>query len=86
MSKFIVALAIATSANVYSGNETPVVDTAVKTTPWDVIGMYETDRAADLKFIKPVKGCDQAKQSSTDIDYLLQLHACHQKRKGWLKI
>ena len=38
MSKFIVALAIATSANVYSGNVIPVVDTAVKTTPWDIIG------------------------------------------------
>lgn len=86
MSKFIVALAIATSANVYNVNVTPVVDTAVKTTPWDIIGMYETDRPGHLKFIKPVKGCDQAKQSSTDIDYLLQLHACHQKRKGWLKI
>ena len=55
-------------------------------TPWNVIGTYETAVDRTVKFIKPTGECALTEDLTAKSDFLLQLHNCYQKRKGWLKI
>ena len=88
MSKYLVAGALLAYTSAYANSDKLMQphmanDTTIQ---WDVIGAYASDARKNLKFIKPVKDCLSTSDISADDDYLLQLHNCHQKRKGWLKI
>lgn len=90
MYKYMIAAALMTYTAAYASTKAMVsqdVEVAPVQVPWDIIGTYETVLSnRTIKFLPPAGGCIATSDLVSKDDFLLQLHNCHQKRKGWLKI
>ena len=86
----MIAAALMTYTAAYASTKVMVsqdVEVAPVQVPWDIIGTYETVLSnRTIKFLPPAGGCIVTTDLVSKDDFLLQLHNCRQKRKGWLKI